>query len=144
MTVESCHQLGGSGVAQSAQNGLACVHLKGRMGHSILEYPIMLALLSMSMQCLMLPIAALADAIRHVALQALADPVEAPKEVSVDKLKPVPRPDENELKDKVDEVNAKISSLQARLAAIKENLDSRESGRGDSPEVQLSKVRVAI
>jgi len=62
--------------------------------------------------------------------------------VPLDKLKPVPRPDENELKDKIDEVQGKIATLQERLQSIKNNLDSREGGRGDTPEVTLAKSRM--
>merc|ERR1719163_1247894 len=54
-------------------------------------------------------------------------------------LKPVPKPDEDELKTKIEESNEKIASLQSRLAAIKETLDARDTGRGDSPEVALAK-----
>jgi len=60
----------------------------------------------------------------------------------VDKLKPVPRPNEDELKEKIEEVNKKISLLQARLVTIKESLDARETGRGETPEVQMSKNRM--
>ena len=65
------------------------------------------------------------------------------EEVPFEKLKPVARPDENELKEKIEEINVKITSLQSRLAAIKENLDSREQGRGDTPEVQMNKTRMS-
>ena len=48
-------------------------------------------------------------------------------------LKPVPKPDEDELKSQIEEHNAKIVHAQGRLAAIKESLDARDTGRGDSP-----------
>ena len=90
-------------------------------------------------------------------------------------LKPVPKPDENELKEKIEESNEKVAKLQvracfsqlsrrsffwraarrsltfiarclslaqARLASIKETLEARETGRGDSPEVSLAKAHL--
>ena len=59
-----------------------------------------------------------------------------------DRIKSVPRPDENELKEKIERINLQIASLQSRLASIKESLDSRDSGRGDPAEVQLAKGRL--
>jgi uncharacterized coiled-coil DUF342 family protein len=55
-------------------------------------------------------------------------------------VKPVPRPNEDELKEKIEEMNAKINTLQARMTTIKETLDARESGKGETPEVQKSKA----
>jgi len=63
------------------------------------------------------------------------------KEVAL--LKPVPKPDEEDLKQKLEETNDKIAALQARLNAIKENLDGRDTGRGDSPEVALAKAHMS-
>jgi len=61
-----------------------------------------------------------------------------PKEL----LKSVPRPDEGELKEKIEEIDGKIKTLQDRLNVIKDTLDARESGRGDSPEVARSKAHL--
>ena len=57
-------------------------------------------------------------------------------------LKPVPRPDDEELKKKIDTINDEIAKHQARLTAIKDNLDARDTGRGDSPEVAAIKTRL--
>jgi len=57
-------------------------------------------------------------------------------------LKPVPKPDEAELKEKIEEVNDKVTALQTRLTAIKDQLDARETGRGDPPEVALAKAQL--
>jgi len=61
-----------------------------------------------------------------------------PKEL----LKSVPRPDEGDLKVKIEEIDGKIKTLQDRLNVIKDTLDARESGRGDSPEVARSKAHL--
>ena len=71
-----------------------------------------------------------------------AEPASEKEIVSLDKLKPVPKPDENELKEKIEDVNGKISALQTRLASIKDVLDSREQSRGDSHEVAVAKKRL--
>ena len=54
--------------------------------------------------------------------------------------KPPPRPSEDELKEKIEELNTKINTLQARASKVKETLDARESGKGETPEVQKSKA----
>jgi len=61
---------------------------------------------------------------------------------SSESLKPVPKPDEVELKQKIDETNDKVAALQTRLTALKESLEARETGRGDSPEAALAKGRL--
>ena len=71
-----------------------------------------------------------------------AEPASEKEIVSLDKLKPVPKPDENELKEKIEDVNGKISALQTRLTSIKDVLDSREQSRGDSHEVAVAKKRL--
>jgi hypothetical protein len=55
-------------------------------------------------------------------------------------LKPVPRPDEEAHKSKIEAINEDIATRQSRLTAIKESLESRESRRGDAPEVALAKA----
>lgn len=53
------------------------------------------------------------------------------------------RPDEAELKAKIAVEDEKIASLQTRLTAIKDTLDSRESSRGDGGAMAQAKSRLA-
>ena len=49
---------------------------------------------------------------------------------------------QGDLKVKIEEIDGKIKTLQDRLNVIKDTLDARESGRGDSPEVARSKAHL--
>lgn len=80
-----------------------------------------------------------------VAVERKADgatPAEGGKKKGDDVLKPVPKPDEDELKQKIEVANEKVNALQERLEAIKKNLDAREGGRGDSPEIAVAKAKL--
>lgn len=64
---------------------------------------------------------------------AAAEPEEKKEKVlTINDLKKVNKPDEVVLKEKVAEEDEKIAALQARLTAIKESLDSRDNGRGET------------
>merc|ERR1719443_2829386 len=81
------------------------------------------------------------DAGPEAAEPAVAEPKKKTKETE-ELLKPVPKPNEDELKEKIEEQNEKVAAHQAPLAAIKEILDARDSGRGDSPEVAVAKAQL--